>query len=104
MADVHSRIDGILGTRYTVPFANPLPAIVIDAAKIFACDAIYARRGKATKETNPWMERAANAYRTLEKIAKGELPLTPDKGRSNPSASVITDTAKTVITSGKAMA
>jgi phage gp36-like protein len=104
VADVQSKIDGILGTRYSVPFTNPIPAVVLDAAKTFACDFIYARRGMTTEESNPWMDRAEKTFETLKEIAAGKLPLTPDKGRSKPSASVITSSAKTVPTGGQNLA
>lgn len=104
LADVHSKINGILGGRFDVPFANPLPPIVVDAAKTFACDFIYARRGMTTKENNPWKERAAEAYKTLKEIAAGKLPLTPDIGREKPSASAVTRKAKTSTASGSNLA
>lgn len=104
VADVHSKINGILGQRYAVPFTNPIPAKVLDAAKVFAAYFIYARRGFTTKEKNPFKEEADKVEAQLREIAKGTEPLTPDKGRKNPSASVITSTAKTVPTTGANMA
>lgn len=95
LADVHSKIDGILGGRFEVPFGNPLPPIVVDAAKTFACDFIYARRGNSKPDNNPWHDRAKEAYETLKEIAGGQLPLTPEIGRKQPSASAITRPAKT---------
>jgi phage gp36-like protein len=90
-------VDGILGKRFAVPFANPIPAIVGDATlKLFA-ELLYTRRGFGSKEKpNPWAEKAEKARAALEKIAKGEEPLTPDLKRQKPSASVITAPAKTV--------
>jgi phage gp36-like protein len=106
---VEDEINGILGTRFPVPFANPVPAVVLNAAQVLAADALYRRRG-TPDESNPF---AAQAGRTnppsgvrgqLMSIAKGELPLTPEIKRQAPSASVITERAKTTSSSGQTAA
>ncbi len=93
-ADVAQEINGILGQRFTVPFANPIPDIVASSAKTLACEAIYMRRGKAGKE-NPFDTAASDVRKLLKAIANGEKPLTPTTNRAKPSASVVTEPAAT---------
>ncbi len=89
----HKLIDGPLSVRFTTPFSNPLPPIVLEAAPIFAAELLYKRRGHAD-EVNPWVKQATKLREKLEKIAKGELPLTPDTKRAKASASVISAPSK----------
>lgn len=102
-ADVKGRIDGILGTKYAVPFENPLPAIVTEAARVFACEALYTRRGFATKENNPWLERADKIMAVLKDIATGKIQLTATSKRANRPAVIIAERAKTTPASGKTL-
>lgn len=88
-------VDSILEGRYgaQIPFQNPIPAVIIQASKVFACELLYQRRGKSA-EDNPFTKQA-NQYRDpqsgiLTKIAAGEMPLTPNLQRSKPSATAIT--------------
>jgi phage gp36-like protein len=95
VAEAASRaVDAHLGVRYTVPFAAPAPAIVTEAAVIFAAEACYIRRGIGGKE-NPFADRARLLRDTLAKIAAGDLPLDPGKARARPSVSLITETSRT---------
>lgn len=102
LAAAQTDVDGILGKRFATPFANPIPAIVADATtKIFA-ELLYIRRGYGSEEKpNPWGPKAKTAREKLEKIAKGEEPLTPDLKRQKPSASAITERAKTSSATGQ---
>ena len=63
--DASDAVDGVLGGRFTVPFSNPLPAVVIAAAKLFAAEQIYARRGKSAQE-NPFTKQATEMRAKLE--------------------------------------
>jgi len=100
LAAVQAEIDGVLGVRFTVPFANPLPGMVVDAAQVLAAELLYNRRGFA-EDKNPWTRRARTVRERLEKIARGELPLTPETQRARPSASIVAEPAKTTSQSGK---
>jgi phage gp36-like protein len=80
ISDAGAAVDGFLSGRYRTPFGAPYPAIVVQAALAFACEAI-ARRREATENQNPFTPRA-NIYRgtpsapgLLMKIANRELPL-----------------------------
>lgn len=90
---VHKDIDGTLGVRFTVPFANPLPPVVSKAAQLFAAERLYLCRGFA-EDKNPWTKQANDMRDTLAKIAKGEVPLTPTTLRAAPSAGAITEQSK----------
>ncbi len=87
-------VDAILGARFTVPFTDPIPAMVREAAFTFACEAIYLRRGIHGKE-NPFTERARSLREALAKVAAGTMPLSPTSSRERPSASIITTPAGT---------
>jgi phage gp36-like protein len=97
--DASTKVDGLLGGRYAVPFANPIPAVVKNAAKVFACYAIYQRRGRADKD-NPFAGEAKAVETKLTAIATGTEPLDPSVNRAKPSATAITSPAKTVGTTG----
>jgi phage gp36-like protein len=99
-ADVQAAIDGKLGQRYPVPFLAPLPAIVSDAARLFACELLYKRRGSADK-VNPWFEEADKMRAKLDLIGAGKQPLTPELQRQKPSVSVVGERSKTTSASGK---
>jgi phage gp36-like protein len=100
-AAVAQEIDGILGVRFAVPFANPIPAPVLTAAQTLAAEALYNRRGFQGEEKNPWTKLAAGARATLAKIAAGELPLGPDRARQAPSASIVSEPSKTTSRRGR---
>jgi phage gp36-like protein len=93
-AGVQTEIDGILGQRFTVPFVDPLPAVVKLAAKRFALEAVYARRNLGG-EKQPWVVDANSTRKTLLAIAAGDQPLAPEQKRTNPSVSVITEPSRT---------
>ena len=97
--DASDAVDGVLGGRFPVPFSNPLPAVVIAAAKLFAAEQIYARRGKSAQE-NPFTKQATEMRAKLEEIAKGEQALAPTVNRAKPSATAITETSKTASKQG----
>lgn len=58
IASVSNTCDGLLAATYPVPFTGtPLPTLVVEAATIFACEALYARR-LVPNEHNPFSARA----------------------------------------------
>lgn len=100
LSEASRAVDGILGERFTTPFANPLPAVVHSAAVAFGSELIYQRRGLHGKE-NPFTSQADEARARLKEIAEGKRALSPDARRAKPSASVITAPAKTHSSKGK---
>lgn len=101
VANAQAEVDGILGQRYTVPFQNPVPAIVVDATTKLVAERLYSRRG-LDGEKNPWSKKASDVRALLKTIAKGEVPLTPAAAREKPSASAITEPARTSSARGRA--
>ena len=66
-------VESFVAAAYTVPFADPAPAAIREAAFIFACELIYDRR--QILEKNPFKSRADAWRDRLEKIGAGKLPL-----------------------------
>ena len=97
--DASNAVDSILGQRFAVPFSAPIPPIVVDAARIFALEILFQRRGYHTEEDNPW-KKDANSYRTkLSRIATSDEPLTPTvKGQG--SVKVISEPMRTQSSGG----
>jgi phage gp36-like protein len=93
-------VDGHLGSRFEVPFQPPVPAIVLHAAKIFACEMLYSRRGYHGQQ-NPFTTQADELRKQLTKIGNGELGLAPDRARVAPSVSIITEPARTTSAQGR---
>ena len=87
-------VNAALGMRFTVPFTDPIPAIVSEAAFLFAGEACYTRRG-VEFDQNPFGKAASTMRATLRQIAAGEIPLTPNIERQKPSVSIITEPART---------
>lgn len=98
-AAASTAVDSRLGQRYATPFVSPIPAIVTEAARIFASEMLYNRRGVA-KDKNPFTEAADALREKLDLIGQGKQPLTPAIQRQQPSASVITERSKTFSVSG----
>lgn len=100
VASASRRVDSRLGQRYHVPFTGTIPALVKEAAIIFALDILYRRRGYGTEESNPWMTASIAMEKKLTRIGNDEEPLTPTKQEARPSVSAITEPARTTSHSG----
>jgi phage gp36-like protein len=87
-------VDSLLGSRYPVPFSAPLPALVKTAARVFALETLYRRRG-FSGDQNPWETRAKDLRDRLNRIGQGKEPLGPEHERKLPSVSVISEDALT---------
>jgi len=66
-------VDALLAAHYDVPFPDPAPAMVQEAAFVFSCEIIYARRER--DNPNPYTARANALRETLQKISQGILQL-----------------------------
>ncbi|HUB68009.1 MAG TPA: phage protein Gp36 family protein [Candidatus Methylacidiphilales bacterium] len=98
ITDCSAAIDAILGTRFSVPFVpdenGNYPPFIFNACKKLVAEQLYKRRGIAPGE-NPWTAEC-NALRDLmNKMALGLAPLDPSINREDPSASMVTEPAKT---------
>lgn len=98
---VKNEIDGKLEQKYDVAQfgANP-PALVRSIALTLACETLYRRRG-IDEKNNPYTQRAKDARKKLDAIAKGDQLLYPKAKKANQSGAVIGEDAKTVSTSGR---
>lgn len=88
-------IDSYLEQRYALPLSEPYPARVIQAAKIFACEILYKRRG-IHGDKNPFSARAERHRKALANIASGDAALKVGSEPVEPSISIITEPAGTV--------
>ncbi len=91
------RIDGILGARYAVPFADPAPPLVREAAVVFAAHMLYLRR--AAGDNNPWSKEAAEMMARLQRVADGLADLQVAETDAAPVA--ITEPSKTYTPTGR---
>jgi hypothetical protein len=100
---VQDEIDGRIGQRYAVPFADPVPAVIANAAFVLAAELVYQRRG-FFNDGNPWTARAQGIRGSagtpggqpglLDKIASGDEPLTPSTARAKPSGAAFIEQSK----------
>lgn len=74
IANACSAVDGKLGGRFATPFTAPVPAIVVQAALIFACEKIYGRR-EMTGQKNPYTDQANKIRDMLDLINQRKMPL-----------------------------
>jgi phage gp36-like protein len=93
------RVDSVLGGRYSTPFAEPLPALVREAAAIFAAYMLFLRRQAGEK--NPYAADAASMMTRLERVADGIADL--DVSATDADPAVITEPAPTYNPAGRLM-
>ncbi len=103
VAAVQDEIDGALGQKYSVPFTGTIPAVVKAAAKVLTLWSLYQRRG-FNGAANPWETEAKRHRDKLDRIGRGDDPLTPDNLGKKPGGIVITEPAKTYDSGGNLMA
>ncbi len=101
-ADASEAVDGYLSQRFEVPFADP-PELVKLAAKLFALEIIYQRRG-VPEDKNPFAAEAGRMRMKLERIAREQEPLisegVADAERRGAPVTVIGGPSKAVSSSG----
>lgn len=102
VALVGDAIDGRIGGRYSVPLSGTLPAAIRLAARVFAAEALYARRGM-TDAANPWKTQGDEMRARLERIGKGEEPLSVESEPAAEPVVALTEAAKTYSGAGSMM-
>lgn len=90
IAQASQTVDAFLASIYDVPFADPAPAPVKEAAFVFACELIYARRER-TGDENPFTKRANAMRDLLKQIGSGKQPLAGATPRSFTPGAAITE-------------
>jgi phage gp36-like protein len=94
LAEEASRsVDELLSARYTVPFADPLPAAVSGAAKVFLGEMLYQRRG-AVGDSNPFFKQAEAMRTRLAKIGRGDEPLQTGAPEPDDSVAIVTEPSR----------
>jgi hypothetical protein len=88
-------VDALLCGRYDTPFqpdpvTGSYPAIVTMAAKNFAAELCYNRRGRI-EDSNPYRSAADTFRRQLTRIGAGQMPLTPEIDVTTQSGTAITE-------------
>lgn len=94
-------VDGLLSGRFTVPFGAPVPALVKQAAKIFAAEIVYQRRGTKADE-NPWTTQAGKLRTRLTELGDSDAPAPTDfPGVAKAAAAIISEPSRTFSGSGR---
>lgn len=89
IAGAANAVDAYLAGLFTVPFADPAPAVCAEAALLFACETVYDRR--QIVENNPFRTRAEFWRTRLEAIGKGEIPLDASLDKAYTPGAAITE-------------
>jgi hypothetical protein len=89
IASASQAVDALLSPRFSVPFADPAPAPVREAAFAFAGEKIYLRRPQG--ERNPFKTRADFWREHLAKIGRGEAELDAATVRAFTPGAAITE-------------
>jgi phage gp36-like protein len=92
IASAGNAVDAYLSGLFSVPFATPPPA-VREAALVFCCESLYARRGLGEGDKNPLGARARFWRDRLQKIGNGELPLSAATEKAFAARVAITEDA-----------
>jgi phage gp36-like protein len=92
IATASAQVDGYLAAQYTVPLADPAPALVQQAAYVFACETLYDRRG--FNENNPFRTRANAMRDVLREVAAGKIVLSADSNTRKSPGAVIAETLR----------
>ena len=81
--DVQNEMDGILGTRYTIPFAAPVPPLIRVIAKDLASFRTFRSRFiNEQPNRSDWVDKlqeVANKY--IDSLIKGDIHLTTADGK-----------------------
>lgn len=109
---VEGEINGKLAQRFTLPLAEPVPALIAHCAFVLTAEALYQRRNYFD-DANPWTKRAQGIRGTLgqqggqagllDRIASGDEPLTPATAPAKPKAHLISEPSRTHSTLGNVL-
>lgn len=92
---VESQANGILGQRYTVPFESPSTALsefLKSTCCYLAAKVVYGRRGMAEKF--PFKDELGDMMKRLDRIGRGEDPLSPAIEQENETAAIISELSR----------
>ena len=94
-----SDVDSLLSPLFTVPFADPFPVLVNQAAHTFAAALLYQRRGM-TSDKNPFAKDAVAIAEKLTRLVQKKEPVPKDFPVSVATVSASTERCKSVSTGG----
>lgn len=97
VARASADVDGILGQRFTTPFAVA-PPLAARAARIFVLATLYRRR-QVPEDRNPYAKAERDMIDKLNRIAAGDEPLMP--GGSTGEADISSERAPTYDAPGR---
>ena len=90
-----AQINGILGQRYAVPFESPSTALaefLKSAGCYIAAKIVYGRRGLVDKF--PFKDDLKQIMDRLDRIGRGDDPLSPQVEQANDHAEVISEPSR----------
>lgn len=93
LADASQQVDAALGAK--APFSNPLPAKVVNAAKYFAVEQLYKRRGKP--DENPFKDDIKAIRDDLAAVKAGTTTLTAKITPGKPAVTAVTAPAASTV-------
>lgn len=88
IATASNKVDALLSSVYQTPL-NPIPAKAKDAAIVFSCFALYARR-LTPDEKNPFKSQQDYWLNILNQIGSGQLPLDANIPKLVPPVGIVT--------------
>ena len=94
VATASQEVDGYLAGLFTVPFPDPAPPKVCQAALCFMLEAIFARRSVASNASlaNPYTAQATFWRGHLQKVGNRELPFDAGQEKAfSPGAAIVED-------------
>jgi phage gp36-like protein len=102
LEDTEREINGFCAQRYATPFSDPVPDLILDAAKILVGLRLYIRRGRSG-DANPLTAEAKRIRTKLQAVADGTEPLEADRKPANAQAVAITEDSRIFSSEGNNM-
>lgn len=92
VATASQEVDGYLAGLFTVPFLDPAPPKVCQAALAFVLESIYGRRNVSGEERNPnpYKSQAKFWRDHLQKVGNRELPFDATQSKAFTPGAVVT--------------
>jgi len=97
--NISNDVDALLSPLFDVPFADPFPVLINQAARTFAAAELYRRRG-VEDQRNPFAKDARDLSAKLTRIVQKQEPVPKDFPVSVPTVSASTERCKTVSQAG----
>lgn len=89
IADADSQIDAALGSRYTVPFVDPIPPLVVNLSiniAAYLCDLRFRGAREYASDLSPFYLRYQRALDILKQLSEGTIVIPDPEGDDDDSA------------------